>query len=287
MIGVGVVSRSFPDLTNAEIARFMADNGFVSTELCFKSADADFWVYNGRSDLSPMTDRRAREIVGTYRDAGIEVASLGVFTNLIEPDAAEREANLAYFRRMIEIAADNAIPVVATETGFHPDARGVRASVFEEDFARLVESFRSLCELGDEYDVDVALEPSVIDIVPSAKRARDFIREVGSPRAKILLDPANLIANSTEEEMFEHLAPHIAYLHGKDRRVNDAKGRIVGDGEIDWPRFLSLYHRHAEGKPFILEYVNSENAAMVRERVLAYESAAVGAAAESTTKEKT
>ena len=68
--------------------------------------------------------------------------------------------------------------------------------------------------------------------------------------------------------MFDYLAPHIAYLHGKDRKVNDAKGRIVGDGEIDWPRFLSLYHKHAEGKPFILEYVNSENVLMVRDRVL-------------------
>lgn len=271
MIDIGVVSRSFPDLTNAEVASFLADNGFASTELCFKNADADYWVYNGRSDLSEMTDERSAAVVETYRRAGIEVPVLGVFTNLIEPDDTEREANLAYFARMMEIAAHNAIPIVATECGFRPGARGISADTYEADFARLVDSFRRLCELAERHDLTVALEPCVLDVVPSAKRARDFVREVGSPRAQILLDPANLIANSTEEEMFAHLAPHIAYLHGKDRKVNDAKGRIVGDGKIDWVRFLALYHEHAEGKPFILEYVNSNNVLMVRDRVRAYD----------------
>ena len=271
MIEIGVVSRSFPDLTNAEVAAFLSEGGFTSTELCFRNADADYWVYNGRSDLSAMTDERSASIVETYRSAGIDVPVLGVFTNLIEPDDEERDANLAYFARMMEIAAYNGIPIVATECGFRPGARGINADTYEADYARLVDSFRRLCDLAERHDLVVALEPCVLDVVPSARRARDFVREVGSPRAQILLDPANLIANSTEEEMFAHLAPHIAYLHGKDRKVNDAKGRIVGDGEIDWVRFLALYHEHAEGKPFILEYVNADNVTMVRDRLHAYD----------------
>jgi sugar phosphate isomerase/epimerase len=270
---IGVVSRSFPKQTNAQVAEFLAANGFRWTELCFKNADADYWVYNGRSDLSDMTDARSRDIVETYRRAGVEVPVLGVFTNLIDPDDSELEANLAYFERMIEIAGYNGVPVVATECGFRPGARGVRLETYESDFQRLVDSFRKLCRVGDRYGVDIALETCVLDVVPSAKRARDFIEQVGSPRAKILLDPANLIANSSEEDMFAYLAPHIAYLHGKDRKVNDAMGRIVGDGDIDWTLFLSLYHAHAEGKPFILEYVTMENVLMVRDRVLAADAA--------------
>lgn len=271
MISIGVVSRSFPSLTNAEVASFLAANGFTSTELCFKNVDADYWVYNGRSDLSAMTNERSASIVETYRRAGIDVPVLGVFTNLIEPDDDERAANLAYFERMMEIAAHNGIPIVATECGFRPGARGINADSYEADFARLVDSFRRLCDLAERHDLVVALEPCVLDVVPSAKRARDFVLQVGSPRAQILLDPANLIANSSEDDMFAYLAPHLAYLHGKDRRVNDAKGRIVGDGEIDWVRFLALYHEHAEGKPFILEYVNMDNVLMVRDHVRAYD----------------
>jgi len=68
--------------------------------------------------------------------------------------------------------------------------------------------------------------------------------------------------------MFSHLAPHIAYIHGKDRKVNDAKGRIIGDGDIDWRKFIRLYRRHTPDAPFILEYVNADNFCAVRERVL-------------------
>ena len=255
-------------MTNAQVAEFLSQNGFRWTELCFKNADSDYWIYNGRGDLSEMSDERSKTIVETYRSAGVEVPVLGVFTNVLEPDEDERQANLDHFERMLQIASYNGIPIAATECGFRPGARGINSDTYEADFERLVQSFRWLCRKGDTYDVDIALESCVLDVVPSAKRARDFIAQVGSPRAKILLDPANLIANSSEDDMFDYLAPHIAYLHGKDRKVNDAKGRIVGDGEIDWPRFLSLYHKHAEGKPFILEYVNSENVLMVRDRVL-------------------
>ena len=258
-------------MTNTEIAEYMAANGFRWTELCFYSTDTNYWRYNSRSDLSDMSDDRSKKVVETYRTAGVEVPVLGVFTNLIEPDDGEREANLAYFERMIQIAAYNGIPIVATECGFTPGARGVNSDTYEADFARLVDSFGLVCRMGERNGVDIALESCVLDVVPSAKRARDFLDQVGSSRGKVLLDPANLIANSTEDEMFEHLAPRIAYLHGKDRKVNDAKGRIVGDGDIDWTKLLSLYHAHAEGKPFILEYVNADNAAMVRERVLAAE----------------
>lgn len=45
-------------------------------------------------------------------------------------------------------------------------------------------------------------------------------------------------------------------------------GCMVGDGEINWREFLRLYHKHAEGKPFILEYVTAGNFLMARDRVM-------------------
>lgn len=265
---VGVVSRSFPELTNAETADLLAENGFRWTELCFSQTDSNYWRYNGRSDLSDMTDARSRDIVETYRTRGVEVPVLGVFTNLLEPDVEELERNLAYFERMMQIAGLNGIPFVATECGFIPGARGISSDTYEEAFQKLLDSFAHLVEMAGRYDVSIALETCVIDIVPSAKRAADFVSQTGSDRVKILLDPANLIANSSEEDMFRHLTPHIAYFHGKDRKVNDRSGRVVGDGDIDWPLFLRLYREHTDGLPFILEYVKTENFREIRDRVL-------------------
>lgn len=268
---VGVVTRSFGQLTNEQTADLLAEKGFRWTELCFSQTDSKYWVYNGRSDLSDMTDDRSRTIVETYRSRGVEVPVLGVFTNLIEPDDEERALNLAYFERMMQIAAVNDIPTVVTECGFVRGARGVNSDIYEEVFERLLASYRWLLERAETYDLDIALEPCVIDIVPSAKRTADFIAQLGSSRVKVLLDPANLLANSSEEDMFRYLAPHIAYFHGKDRKVNDRVGRVVGDGDVDWPLFLKLYHEQTEGLPFILEYVNIDNFCEIRDRVLAFD----------------
>ena len=103
--------------------------------------------------------------------------------------------------------------------------------------------------------------------------ALDLINQIGSDRLKVLLDPANLIANSSEKDMFSYLSEHVGYFHGKDRKVNDRMGRVVGDGEIDWVEFLTLYHKHNEGAPFIFEYVKSDNFLEIRDRVLEYDSA--------------
>ena len=268
---IGIVTRSFPEMDNAQAAAFMAENGFSSTELCLSQIDSRYWVYNGTSDLAELSEQRVGQIADTYRGQGIEVSALGVFTNLIEPDDEKLAANLAYFERHMQYAAHAAIPVVATECGFDPASRGVRADLYEARYGRLIDSLGRLCALAERYGVDVALEPCVLDVVPSAKRMADTIGQVGSPRLKVLLDPANLIANSSERDMFDYLAPHVAYFHGKDRKVNDAYGRVVGDGDIDWPLFLRLYHQRCEGAPFILEYANAGNCAGIRNRVIEYD----------------
>lgn len=171
----------------------------------------------------------------------------------------------------MQYAAHCGVPVLSTECGFDPVSRGIRADLYESRYNLLVDSLQRLCALAERYDVVVALEPCVLDVVPSAKRMADTIRRVGSPRLKVLLDPANLIANSSERDMFAYLAPHIAYFHGKDRKLDDAYGRNVGDGDIDWPLFLRLYHEHCEGKPFIIEYARPDNCAEILRRVQAYD----------------
>jgi sugar phosphate isomerase/epimerase len=275
MLNLGITTRSFRGLTNAETAKRMHDIGYRCTELCFSQTDSPYWVYNGLTDLSQMSDARFAEIVATYREQGIEVSALGVFTNLLEPDDALRKEYLDNYRRFMELAAKNGIPYLPTECGFVKDSRGVLAHLYEERFDRVKDSLTILCEYAKEYDVYLALESCVLDVVPSAKRAADLIDQIGSDRMKVLLDPANLIANSSEEDMFHYLSPHMGYFHGKDRKVNDAYGRLLGDGDIDWVKFLKLYHQHNDGVPFILEYANADNAQFAFDRTMAFDKEAL------------
>jgi len=271
---IGVVSRSFGNLTHAETAVLMREKSVTSTELCLHSADTHYFAYNGRSDISDMTDKRFAEIAALYRAEGVELTSVGVFTNCMHPDKNESDKNMDFFERHMQWAGQNGIPYVATECGFTGGQRGVNADRYETDFARLADNLADLCRRAEKYNVGVALECCVLDVVPSAKRAAGLKKQIGSDRFKFLLDPANFIANSSEIDMFDYLAGDIAYFHGKDRKLNDAYGRLLGDGDIDWPLFLRLYHERCEGIPFILEYVNQDNFKEIMDRTWEYDEAA-------------
>jgi sugar phosphate isomerase/epimerase len=204
------------------------------------------------------------------RDAGIEVVSLGVFTNLLSPDDAYRNTCIESFIRLMDCAAAAGIPNLSTELGFRPEKRGLTTDVYESDFIRLKESFTVVGKAAAERGLSICIEACAIDVIPSAKRLRDFIQQVrdesGLTNLKVLLDMANFIANSDEDDVFKYLTPYIAYFHGKDRMVNDCYGKILGDGEIDWVKFFVNYFRITPDRPFILEYTNDETTDLTNER---------------------
>ena len=269
----GIVSRSYGNMTVIEAAKFMAAHGYNCTELCMSHPDFGGWVYNGVSalDENGITKELVKEKADIMRDNGIEVTSFGVFTNLLSPDENFRNICAESFIRCMDFAAYAGIKNLSTELGFRLDKRGITTDVYESDFQRLKESFIYLGNAAKERGVNICIEACVIDVIPSAKRLRDFIeqinKEAGLTNIKVLLDMANFIANSDEDDVFKYLAPYIIYFHGKDRYVNDCYGRILGDGEIDWVKFFMNYYRITPDLPFILEYTNAETTDLTNERV--------------------
>ena len=271
----GIVSRSYGGMTVAEAAKFMASKGYNCTELCMAHPDFGGWVYNGISKLDEngITKELAKEKADIMRDNGIEVTAFGVFTDNLAPgDDEYRQKSWDAFVRCMDFAAYAGIKNLTTELGFRPDnKRGITTENYEADFQRLKESFIYLGSAAKERGVNICIEACVIDVIPSAKRLRDFIqqinKETGLTTIKAMLDMANFIANSDEDDAFKYLAPYIAYIHGKDRKVNDCYGKILGDGEIDWVKFFMNYYRITPDVPFILEYTNEETTDLTNERV--------------------
>ena len=222
---VGVVSRSFGSKPADETARFMSENGFSSTELCFTHAGHEYWNYNGYSDMSAFALEDSKNIAKSFRDHGIFIAALGAFSNLAEPDTDLLKRNIDLYAKYIEIAEYNGIPAVSTECGFVTGQRGIIAEKYESAYTYFQDNIKRVIELCEKKNIILALEPCVLDVVPSAKRTRDFIKQVGSEKLRVLLDPANLIANSDEFDMFKYLAPYIQYFHGKDRSEERRVGK--------------------------------------------------------------
>lgn len=262
---IGVVTNGFGHFTSAELAARFASWQLDPVQVFFTQKEFAIWRYNGRPPREQWNHAKAAAAINAYRKEGLQVLSLGVYTNLLEPDPEERAENLRYFAWMFEVAVANGVGTVATECGFIPGRRGLVRETFEADWARLIDSFQRLGELAERYEVTVALEPCFHDLVNSARRARDFVRQVGSPRVRIQLDPGNLVTVNTEDEMFANLADVTVAVHGKDRKVNAALGTLVGEGDVDWAAFMRLYLTWVPHAPFFLEYVNDQTVEKARD----------------------
>ena len=260
---IGIATLGFNKHTNASLAKELSAAGIRVVQLFLNQTDSRFWKYNGRSDVSSLTAPRCREIAAAYGDAGVTIHSIGVYTNLIHPDAAERAANLAYFEAMMEIGGHMGVRTFITEAGHFHDPKAPAPAVpldFQDSvWTQMVETGRKLGEMAAKHDAKVLFEPFYRGFLSTAKRLRMFLEEVNSPRVRALLDPANLIEHNDLGEMFQQLTPWIDCLHAKDRKLHTDRGVAAGKGDLDYKQFVTLAARHAPKVPLVLEYVGQDN----------------------------
>ena len=269
MLNIGITTRAFKDLSVSDAARRISAGGFRCTELCFWHSDLGGWAYNGIGSLDGITPAVVRKAAEEFTSRGVDVTALGLFTDMRNRDPAVRQSVLDYTRRYIEFAAEAGIPTISTECGFTPGARGLDAEAFESDYEILKEMLRSVCLEAEAAGVHLALEACVLDLIPSPRRLKTLIEELEAEshvRLGALLDPANFIANSDEEGMFCYLKHDVAYFHGKDRKINAKTGVNIGDGDIDWVKFMDCYIRYTDKAPFILEYCSKDNCLTYKKR---------------------
>jgi sugar phosphate isomerase/epimerase len=254
---VGVATLGFNKMTNAQLAAELAAHDIHLIQLFFAQTDSNYWKYNGRSDLADFTPDRARRIADIYRAAGITIHSLGVYTNLIHPDPAERGANIDYFEAMMKLAAAMNIRMLITEAGHHhaDDGGHVEYHFRETVWKQTIDTARELVRRADQHDVTILVEPFYRGFFATAKRTRLFLEEVNSPRLRALLDPANLLEFNDLPEMFDQLGPFIDCMHAKDRKLHVDRGVPAGQGDLDYPLFVKLAAERVPRAPLIAEYV--------------------------------
>jgi sugar phosphate isomerase/epimerase len=257
-----MATTGFTDRTNRQLAQELAGEGLRTVQLFLTQSDSRFWKYNGRSDLSALSEDRCRAIAEDYRSAGVAIHSIGVYTNLIHPDESERKANLAYFEEMMKIGRIMGVRTFITESGhYHSDkpAPPVPYDLQEEVWKQMVVTCKELARIAQRQEATVLFEAFSGGILASAKRTRLFLEEVGSPRIRALLDAANLLEVNDLEEMFQQLHPWIDCLHAKDRKLHVVRGVAAGKGDLDYRKFVTLAAKFTPHAPLVLEYVGSKD----------------------------
>lgn len=198
----------------------------------------------------------------------VGIAILGCYINPIHPDPEERERQLSYFERHLELANDLGCPYVGTETGSRsPDCSYNEGTCTESAFLDFQQSLKRLLKVAERNNSFVAIEPVAwTHTIDTARKMYTIIRIMDSPSLKVIYDPVNLTprngfqsesqAKEFFDEAIELLGPYMVAIHCKDYVMQNGikKGDMTaGTGIMNWLLQARLLRKSRAACPILLE----------------------------------
>ena len=253
---IGIMSGTFDRATLEAELDAVANHGIRCMQFGLSSA--------GVTELPTHIDSglcdRIREDMAARN---IAMTALGGTYNMIHPDLQRRADGLRNLRVLAAACERLGTSVITLCTGSrdpdnmwrrHPD------NDTPEAWEDLVVSMRQAVEVAEEYQVTLAFEPEVANVVDSAIKARRIIEQIGSPYLKVVMDGANIFhagelprMREMLDEAFALLGEHIAFAHAKDLDRDGEAGHLAaGKGLLDYDQYLSLLNDVDPDIPIVL-----------------------------------
>lgn len=223
---------------------------------------------------SALTPGFACYLKNLFAKEEIDIAVLGCYLNLANPNEESLRKNQARYLAHIRFASLLGAGVVGTETGAVNEAyQYEEKNHSEEALGIFIDNLRPVVEYAEKMGVIFAIEPVFKHIVWNPERARRVLDAISSPNLQIIFDPVNLLDISNYKdrekiigEAIAILGDDIAVVHIKDFVVEDGKliSVAAGTGEMDYGDIIRFVKRE---KPYIhvtLENTNPGNAEAAR-----------------------
>jgi len=242
---LGVRAHDFGKHPAGELAAKIAAKGFCCVQLAPPKAIAGFDADEGR--LSPGFATHVREALQDHR---IQIAVLGCYINLADPDEAFRRRQMGRFKEYLRYARDFGCSIVGTETGSlnsdyspHPGNRG------EDAFQRVLAGVRELVAEAERFGCIVGVEGVERYVISDPARIRRLIDEVGSNNLQIIFDAVNLLSPANYQrqddiikESFDLFGDRIAIIHAKDFVIEGGQMRpaVLGQGLVNFGLLTDL-----------------------------------------------
>lgn len=255
-----------------ELLPILKSRGFKCGHIALSKSIKEYSV-----SPSALTPGLAMYLRRLFSDNSLDIAVLGCYLNLANPDENELSAITEKYKAHIRFASHLGCGVVGTETGApNREYKYEPACHSDEALEIFINNLRPVVKYAEQMGVIFAIEPVWKHIVYSPERARIVLDEINSPNLQIIFDPVNLLCydNYNErEDIFERaiklLGKDIAVVHIKDFIVKDNELVSVeaGGGEMDYRRIMEFVKKE---KPFIhvtLENTRPENAEASRKLI--------------------
>ena len=245
---LGIFAKTFPRPTIEETLDAIAERGLTHVQFNMSCA--------GLPTLPERIDEDyCRSIARAFRERGLTMAAISGTFNLCDPDVLRLIDNL---KRLELLAAacrwlDTRIITLCSGTRdredmwrWHPD------NVLRTSWNSTIATMQQAVRIADRYEVTLAFEPEMGNVVNSVSKARRLLDEIASPWLQVVIDPANLMRpgdfprmSEILEEAFDWLAPAIVLAHAKNPSIGRDTGEAVSKADpmhrVDLRDFYDQY----------------------------------------------
>ncbi len=253
---IGIFPTTFKRATLDETLDAMVAHGLFASQVDLSAT--------GLLDLPQVIDPAdVVRIRHAFDSRSITMNAVAGHFNMAHPDPAVRQAGLHSLRAIAGACAGLGTSLITLCTGTrnresmwrpHPDNNTPEA------WRDLVTSLETALTIADEYDLTLAFEPEVNNVIDSPQRARRIIDELGSPRLKVVIDGANIFHKGDLPQMtrilteaFDLLGPDIALAHAKDLDHDGDAGHLAaGTGLLDYDLYTKLLRQSGYDGAWVL-----------------------------------
>lgn len=243
--------------------------GTIRRNTLGKTLDAtvNHGIYHLQYHINP--ELSVEEVRKEMDERQIQIVALSGTYNMIDPEIQRREAGLRKLRYVATQCKPLGTSVITLCTGSrdpqsmwraHPDNNSTSA------WKDLVESMNLALEVAEEFNVILAFEPEVSNVIDSAQKARRLLDEMKSPYLKVVMDGANIfhkgeLSKMREilDEAFALLGKDIVLAHAKDLDRDGHAGNLAaGTGLLDYDQYIGLLNEVGYDGAIVLHGLSEE-----------------------------
>ncbi|WP_031549665.1 sugar phosphate isomerase/epimerase family protein [Oribacterium sp. FC2011] len=192
----------------------------------------------------------------------IHVSILGCYINPAHPDEEKRMLEVQRFIEHLKYSKRMGADMVGTETGrAHPNMKIVPETYTEENYQRVLDSFKRIRDAAEKLGVMVGVEGVFNHTLHSPEMMRRFLDDIDSVNFDVILDSVNLIKpefekdpegqNAIIKKAFDLYGDRITTLHLKDGVFEDGDQRFRHPGE-GFFNYEELMRQVSIRKPYIV-----------------------------------
>jgi sugar phosphate isomerase/epimerase len=207
--------------------------------------------------LNSLPDEYPNDVLLSIKNSlsqhNLSVTALSGTFNMAHPIVEEREDGLKRLCLMMENVKEISTDIITICTGskdpsnmwrYHPDNNS------KATWSDLCKTLEKALAKAEQEKIILAFEPEANNVVSSADKGFELLKEMRSNYLKVVFDPANLFEKGSAEEIqgiIEHalslLYEHTVIVHAKDR-LADGQFVPAGKGELPYSFLLNFLKEH-------------------------------------------